>query len=142
MKVRVRMRGPENGGAKEGTPEIYVTDPDGIQVQLQDPKYGGGAGVLGDVLKVEPSPKKGLIALEDFESLHDLRERLDAVETKFYQDLFGMGFPLVSRADAPTLAIGSGSAIRDVPPAAVAERARVRRRRRRVLPPSATPASR
>ena len=28
-------------------------------VQLQDPRYGGGAGVLGDVLKVEPSPSKG-----------------------------------------------------------------------------------
>ena len=51
MKVRVRMRGPEVGGAKEGTPEIYVTDPDGIVVQLQDPKYGGGAGRLGEVLQ-------------------------------------------------------------------------------------------
>ena len=79
MKARVRMRGPENGGAKEGTPEIYFTDPDGIQVQLQDPRYGGGAGVLGDVLKVEPSPKKGLIALEDLShftiSEKDLRSR-------------------------------------------------------------------
>src|SRR5215831_3601734 len=65
MKVHVRMRGPENGGAKEGTPEVYVTDPDGIVVQLQDPKYGGGAGPLGEVLKLEPSPKKGLLALED-----------------------------------------------------------------------------
>ncbi len=44
MKSRVRMRGPEAGGAKEGSPEIYFGDPDGIVVQLQDPKYCGGAG--------------------------------------------------------------------------------------------------
>ena len=36
MKVRVRMRGPEAGGAGEGTPELYFGDPDGIVVQLQD----------------------------------------------------------------------------------------------------------
>ncbi|MBI3490301.1 MAG: VOC family protein, partial [Acidobacteria bacterium] len=34
MKVRVRRRGPEAGGAKDGTPEIYVGDVDGIVVQL------------------------------------------------------------------------------------------------------------
>jgi uncharacterized protein (TIGR00369 family) len=36
------------GGAKEGTPELYFTDPDGLLVQLQDVKYCGGSGVLGD----------------------------------------------------------------------------------------------
>src|SRR5579864_1278404 len=49
MNVRVRIRGPENGGAKEGTPEMYIGDPDGIVVQIQDTKYCGGAGVLGSV---------------------------------------------------------------------------------------------
>jgi catechol 2,3-dioxygenase-like lactoylglutathione lyase family enzyme len=107
MKVRVRMRGPENGGAKEGTPEIYVTDPDGIVVQLQDPKYGGGAGVLGDVLKVEPPPTKGLIALEDL-SHFTISEKDSTQSNKFYQDLFGMGFRSYQGPTAPTLAIGSG----------------------------------
>ena len=64
MKVRVRMRGPESGGAPGGTPEIYVGDPDGIVVQLQDPKYCGGGGVLGDACSPEASPKKGLIQLK------------------------------------------------------------------------------
>src|ERR1700704_6446675 len=49
MKVRVRMRGPEAGGAKEGTPELYFGDADGIVCQLQDVSYCGGAGVLGNV---------------------------------------------------------------------------------------------
>ena len=37
LRVRVRMRGPEFGGARNGTPELYIGDPDGVVVQLQDP---------------------------------------------------------------------------------------------------------
>lgn len=49
MTVRVRIRGLENGGAKEGTPELYLTDAEGIVVQLQDVSYCGGSGYLGNV---------------------------------------------------------------------------------------------
>lgn len=38
---RVRMRDDE-------VAEIYFTDPDGISVQIQDPRYCGGSGFLGD----------------------------------------------------------------------------------------------
>ena len=61
MRMRVRRRGPETGGAKEGTPEIYFSDHDGIVIQLQDPRYCGGSGALGNVPSPEPSPKKGLL---------------------------------------------------------------------------------
>jgi hypothetical protein len=37
------------GGAKDGTPELYFTDPDGLLIQLQDTKYCGGAGSLGEI---------------------------------------------------------------------------------------------
>lgn len=37
---RIRMRGE--------TPELYFTDPDGLDVQIQDVGYCGGGGVLGD----------------------------------------------------------------------------------------------
>ncbi len=41
VEARVRMR--------DGTiPEVYLNDPDGIQVQLQDVSYCGGTGVLGN----------------------------------------------------------------------------------------------
>lgn len=40
IKANIRMRGE--------TKELYFTDPDGIRVQLQDVKYRGGTGVLGD----------------------------------------------------------------------------------------------
>jgi catechol 2,3-dioxygenase-like lactoylglutathione lyase family enzyme len=40
IKGNIRLRGD--------TKELYFTDPDGIRVQLQDGKYIGGSGVLGD----------------------------------------------------------------------------------------------
>jgi glyoxylase I family protein len=40
VKASIRMRGD--------TKELYFTDPDGVRVQLQDVKYIGGTGVLGD----------------------------------------------------------------------------------------------
>jgi catechol 2,3-dioxygenase-like lactoylglutathione lyase family enzyme len=40
IQARIRQRGD--------TKELYMTDPDGISVQLQDTKYIGGSGVLGD----------------------------------------------------------------------------------------------
>jgi catechol 2,3-dioxygenase-like lactoylglutathione lyase family enzyme len=40
IKASIRLRGD--------TKELYFTDPDGIRVQLQDVKYKGGAGPLGD----------------------------------------------------------------------------------------------
>jgi catechol 2,3-dioxygenase-like lactoylglutathione lyase family enzyme len=40
VQARIRQRGD--------TKELYMTDPDGISVQLQDTRYIGGTGVLGD----------------------------------------------------------------------------------------------
>jgi catechol 2,3-dioxygenase-like lactoylglutathione lyase family enzyme len=40
VKGNIRLRGD--------TKELYFTDPDGIRVQLQDVRYKGGTGVLGD----------------------------------------------------------------------------------------------
>ena len=43
------MRMPNRGGAPEGTPELYFSDPDGLSIQLQDVAYCGGGGYLGGV---------------------------------------------------------------------------------------------
>ena len=45
----VTNRMPNRGGAPEGTPELYFTDPDGLPIQIQDARYCGGGGYLGDV---------------------------------------------------------------------------------------------
>ena len=109
MKVRVRMRGPESGGAPGGTPEIYVGDPDGIVVQLQDPRYCGGGGVLGDACSPEPVAKPGLIKLKEYN--HFTVFSTDAKRSnQFYKDLFGAGIRSYQGPTAPTNAIGVGNA--------------------------------
>ena len=105
MKVRVRMRGPESGGAPGGTPEIYVGDPDGIVVQLQDPRYCGGGGVLGDACTPEAPPKKGLLQLKEYN--HFTVFATDAKRSnQFYKDVFGAGIRSYQGPTAPTNAIG------------------------------------
>jgi catechol 2,3-dioxygenase-like lactoylglutathione lyase family enzyme len=82
MKVRMTMRG--------STPEIFVGDPDGLVVQLQDASYCGGTGPMGSVCSaVEPSAKKGLLAVKDMS--HATIQIGDAQRTvDFYQALFGI----------------------------------------------------
>jgi len=106
MKVRVSRRGPENGGAAGGTPELFLGDPDDFVLQIQDSSYAGGAGPLGSDVKVEESPKKGLIALSDMS--HFTIGASDANRTQtFYQEVFGT--PVRSRqATTPGLGIGPG----------------------------------
>lgn len=106
LKVRVARRGPNQGGAADGTPEVFLGDPDDFVLQLQDTSYAGGAGPLGNVVKVEESPKKGLIALSDMS--HFTIAASDANRTnKFYEEVFGA--PVRSRqATTPGMGIGPG----------------------------------
>ena len=108
MKMRIRKRGPENGGAKEGTPEFYFSDPDGLSIQLQDSAYCGGAGALGNVCPApQPSPKKGLIALRGWS--HATNTVSDpARSNKFYQELFGFKVQAYQGPTAPLMGIGAG----------------------------------
>ena len=50
------MRMPDRGGAPGGTPELYFTDPDGILLQLQDARYCGGNGYLGEECGTPENP--------------------------------------------------------------------------------------
>jgi catechol 2,3-dioxygenase-like lactoylglutathione lyase family enzyme len=106
MRVHVELRRPENGGAKEGTPDLLFGDPDGIIVQLQDAAYCGGGGALGTTCGApEPSPKRALIAVRDLSHLTVFST--DAQRSnKFYQDLFGFSIRSYQGPGAPTLAVG------------------------------------
>lgn len=44
----ISLRMPNRGGAVDGTPELYFSDPDGLHIQLQHVSYCGGGGYLGD----------------------------------------------------------------------------------------------
>jgi catechol 2,3-dioxygenase-like lactoylglutathione lyase family enzyme len=106
MHMRVRLRGPDAGGAREGTPELYFSDRDGIVIQLQDPRYCGGGGVLGNVCSApEPSPKKGLLALSGWS--HCTMSGSDRARSNaFYTELFGFRIQAYQGPTAPVLGIG------------------------------------
>jgi catechol 2,3-dioxygenase-like lactoylglutathione lyase family enzyme len=105
MLMRVRRRGPEAGGAKEGTPEIYFSDHDNIVMQLQDPRYCGGSGALGDVPSREASPRKGLLQLRDWS--HCTIFGSDGTRSNtFYRDLFGLRIQAYQGPTAPVLGVG------------------------------------
>ena len=108
MKAAVTLRGPDGGGAKEGTPDLLFGDPDGIVCQLQDASYCGGAGPLGNMCPApEASPGKGLLALRDLSHLTIFVT--DAQRSnKFYQDLFGLTIRSYQGPTAPTLAVWPG----------------------------------
>jgi catechol 2,3-dioxygenase-like lactoylglutathione lyase family enzyme len=106
MRMRVRVRGPEVGGDRTGTAELYFSDPDGIVVQLQDPRYCGGGGALGNVCSSpEPPPKKGLLAVRDWS--HCTNFVSDAARSNaFYQELFGLRVQAHQGPTAPLLGVG------------------------------------
>jgi catechol 2,3-dioxygenase-like lactoylglutathione lyase family enzyme len=56
LQSYVTMRMPNRGGAPGGTPELYFTDPDGILIQLQDARYCGGNGYLGEECGTTENP--------------------------------------------------------------------------------------
>ena len=105
MKAAVTRRGPDAGGAKDGTPDLLFGDPDGIVCQLQDASYCGGAGALGNMCPApEPAAKKGPIALRDLSHLTIFVT--DAQRSnKFYQDLFRLSIRSHQGPTAPTLAV-------------------------------------
>ena len=107
-EVDIRMRGPEAGGAKEGTPEFSFRDPDGLLIQLQDSRYCGGAGPLGNVCSApEASPKKGLLSLRDWShTTNSVSDR--ARSNKFYQEVFGFRIRAYQGPGAPVMGIGAG----------------------------------
>ncbi len=121
MESRVRMRGPEFGGADAGTPELYFGDLDGIRVQIQDSSYCGGAGVQGNIClaEPEPAPSEGLIKLREFNHLTLFVEsQLEAVG--FYRKLFGLSIDTY-QGGMPILRVGAAReflALAQVPPLA------------------------
>lgn len=105
-KIRVRMRPAALGGAKDGTPELYFTDPDGLVVQIQHSSYCGGAGPYGEACTdpIEPAKSKGLLTLRD---LHHVLLHVSNAERAriFYRELFSHQRAALVIAQAPQAAI-------------------------------------
>lgn len=107
MRARVRMRGPDAGGATAGTPEIYFGDPGGVVVQLQAADYCGGAGARGELCAApEPAPSRGVLTSLDL-SHFTMRTPDPAQVDRFYQQLFGMPV-LAYQGKTPAWRVGRG----------------------------------
>jgi catechol 2,3-dioxygenase-like lactoylglutathione lyase family enzyme len=94
------------GGDRQGTPELYFSDPDGIVIQLQDPRYCGGSGPLGNLCSApEPSAKKGVLALRGWS--HCTVFVPDAARSNaFYQNLFGLKIQAYQGPASPLYGVG------------------------------------
>ena len=98
-RVRATTRGD--------TPELHIGDPNGLVIQLQDPRYCGGGGPLGDrCAPPEPAPQRGSIALR---GLSHLTINVPDPESTnaFYQQTFGMDIQTYQAA-SPLMGVGSG----------------------------------
>lgn len=109
MEVRIRLRGPEFGGAAEGTPELYFGDPDGIVIQLQEAGYCGGTGPLGDRCMefAATAQSGGPLTLHDYNHF-TLFVTDQQRSIAFYQQLFGMPIDTY-QGQLPVLRVGAGN---------------------------------
>jgi catechol 2,3-dioxygenase-like lactoylglutathione lyase family enzyme len=90
------------------TPELFVPDPNGIRIQLQDTAYGHGAGPKGDILP--PAPTAAAKPVFEIKSINHVTLTIanGAREKEFYQGVLGL--PLrAMQGDGTTLAIGEGT---------------------------------
>ena len=106
-QMLVRTRRQNEGGSPDGsTRDLFAADPSGVVFQLHDASYCGGGGALGNTCAtVEPSPKKGIIALRD--TSHFTINASDPTTVPTYLELFGFT-PLAYQAQTPAWRVGNG----------------------------------
>jgi catechol 2,3-dioxygenase-like lactoylglutathione lyase family enzyme len=94
--------------ARDGIPEVFMADPDGLVAQLSDPSYCGGAGLLGDSCPIiEESPVPGDLHLTGISHL-TINVTDPEASNAFYQRVFGFDIQAYQAA-SPILGVGPGS---------------------------------
>jgi catechol 2,3-dioxygenase-like lactoylglutathione lyase family enzyme len=94
--------------ARDGIPEVFVGDPDGLVAQLVDPSYCGGMGMLGNSCAiVDPAGVPGDLALLGISHL-TINVTDPTVTNAFYQRVFGFDIQAYQAA-SPILGVGPGS---------------------------------
>jgi catechol 2,3-dioxygenase-like lactoylglutathione lyase family enzyme len=88
------------------TPELFVSDPNGIRIQLQHTSYGHGSGARGDTVPPAPAAK----SVFQLKSINHVTLTIanGAREKEFYQTVFGLPIRAM-QGDGVTLAIGEGT---------------------------------
>ena len=99
------------GAPSEDTPELLFSDPDGILLQIQDVRYCGGVGALGDVCGIPVAVTRPRTAPFAVRTLNHVSIGVSDVERslQFYQRAFGFTVRTrQSRGAVPILTIGAG----------------------------------
>lgn len=106
--ILAQRRATNTTGTQEGAPGIFVTDPNGFVVQLQDARYCGGGGALGNACPApEPAPTRGLLAVRGWS--HCTNGVPDpALSRAFFQDVFGLRVQAYQGPASPVFGIGGG----------------------------------
>src|SRR5579864_4429007 len=88
------------------TAELFLADPDGLVIQLQDASYCGGAGALGNRCALDVPLKRGPMRLSDLS--HFTIRVADAQRSRdFYEHTFGMAIQAYQGENSPILGIGT-----------------------------------
>jgi len=90
------------------TPELFVPDPNGIKVQLQDTAYGYGSGVRGDIFP--PAPAATAKPVFELKTINHVTLTIanGPREKEFYQTVFGLPIRAM-QGTGGTFAIGEGT---------------------------------
>jgi catechol 2,3-dioxygenase-like lactoylglutathione lyase family enzyme len=93
---------------RDDTPELFVSDPNGIKVQLQHTSYGYGSGARGDIFP--PAPAAVARSAFRLKSINHVTLTIanGTREKEFYQNVFGLPIRAM-QGDGVTLAIGEGT---------------------------------
>jgi len=93
---------------RDGIPEVFIGDPDGLVTQLCAPTYCGGAGMLGDACPlIEESPTPGDLSLVGISHL-TVNVSDPEASNAFYQRVLGLDIQGY-QATSPFLGVGPGS---------------------------------
>ena len=87
------------------TPELFLSDPNGIKIQLAHTSYGHGAGARGDILP--PTPAASTRPAFAIKTINHVTFTIanGAREKEFYQNVFALPIRAM-QGDGVTLAIG------------------------------------
>ncbi len=103
-----RERGPDQGGARDGTTELFFADRDGIFYQLNDQSHCGGSGPDGNRCgTIEPSPVPGLFRLRELSHFTNFVHSSD-YSNEFHRRLFGLDFQAYQGPASPVIGVGDG----------------------------------
>ena len=92
------------------TPELVFDDPDGVLLQIQDARYCGGAGALGELCGIPESPEPRRSAFTARTLNHVSIPVSDVPRSLgYYRRVFGFAHDTSqARGDVPILTVGAG----------------------------------